>query len=366
MAYPPRPTSPYSFTIAIFCALTIEADAVGALFDVCWDDDNGPPFEKAPNDHNTYSTGVIGRHNVVLAHVPGVGTTSAASIASHCKSSFPNIKLGLVVGICGVVPFSAEGEIVLGDVIVSDGVVQYDFGRRLPGGFERKNGLRDSLGRPNPMIRSKLTKLKGLRSRKKLNSQLAKHLSTLQQEQRLSAGYPGKAHDKLFEATYHHVDQDRTCEDIGCYGSLVQRQRLKDDQSDPAPFVHFGLFASGNTVMKFGEDRDSIANKEGIIAFEMVSAGVWDSFPCMVIKGACNYADSHNNKRWQRYAAATAAACMKGILAEWEPFKGMCKTGHRLEHELIVSVMLPEGTQHQPVRYCIHSIFLQLKVLGLI
>jgi nucleoside phosphorylase len=49
----------------------------------------------------------------------------------------------------------------------------------------------------------------------------------------------------------------------------------------------------------------------------MEGAGVWDAFPCVVIKGVCDYADSHKNKKWQGYAAATAAACMKAFLKEW-------------------------------------------------
>jgi nucleoside phosphorylase len=40
-------------------------------------------------------------------------------------------------------------------------------------------------------------------------------------------------------------------------------------------------------------------------------------FPCVVIKGVCDYADSHKNKKWQSYAAATAAACMKAFLEAW-------------------------------------------------
>ncbi|KAL2128280.1 hypothetical protein VTI74DRAFT_9392 [Chaetomium olivicolor] len=51
----------------------------------------------------------------------------------------------------------------------------------------------------------------------------------------------------------------------------------------------------------------------------MEGAGVWDIFPCVVIKGACDYADSHKTKAWQRYAAATAAACMKAFLGHWVP-----------------------------------------------
>lgn len=39
-----------------------------------------------------------------------------------------------------------------------------------------------------------------------------------------------------------------------------------------------------------------------------------DDFPCLVIRGICDYADSHKNDRWQPYAAATAAAYAKELL----------------------------------------------------
>jgi nucleoside phosphorylase len=71
--------------------------------------------------------------------------------------------------------------------------------------------------------------------------------------------------------------------------------------------------------MKSGKDRDAVAKQAGAIGFEMEGAGVWDVFPCVVIKGACDYADSHKTKVWQRYAAATAAACMKAFLGHWVP-----------------------------------------------
>ncbi|KAL2138505.1 hypothetical protein VTI28DRAFT_6655 [Corynascus sepedonium] len=133
-------------------------------------DDDGTPYNKAAGDDNAYSTGAIGCHNVVLAHMPGTGKTSAAVVAANCRTSFPNIRLALVVGVCSVVPFCSGGageaaEIVLGDVIVSDGVVQYDFGRQLPEEFVSKDTLVDALGRPNAEIRTLLAKLKVLRNR---------------------------------------------------------------------------------------------------------------------------------------------------------------------------------------------------------
>ena len=40
-----------------------------------------------------------------------------------------------------------------------------------------------------------------------------------------------------------------------------------------------------------------------------------DDFPCLVIRGICDYSDTHKNKAWQPYAAATAAAYAKELLS---------------------------------------------------
>ncbi|KAF5686342.1 kinesin light chain [Fusarium circinatum] len=318
-SYPPRPSDRRGFEIAIICALTLEADAIEALFDHHWEDD-GPPFDKDPGDPNAYSTGVIGRFNVVLAYMPGMGKVNAATVAANCGKSFPNIKLALVVGICSVVPFSpSKDEIILGDVIVSNGVIQYDFGRQLPERLVRKDTLLDVPGRPNLEIRAVLAKLNGLRHRRQLSAKIEGFLDVLRQDAELHAKYPGSTEDKLFEATYRHADDQRSCEQARCQGTLVKRNRLSTTDVLPKPAVHFGLIASADTVMKSGEDRDRIASAEDVIAFEMEGAGVWDSFPCIIIKGGCDYADSHKNKVWQRYAAATAAACAKGFLSFWVP-----------------------------------------------
>lgn len=44
-----------------------------------------------------------------------------------------------------------------------------------------------------------------------------------------------------------------------------------------------------------------------------------DSFPCLVIRGICDYADSHKNKKWQPYAAVTAATFMEELLSAIPP-----------------------------------------------
>jgi nucleoside phosphorylase len=67
-------------------------------------------------------------------------------------------------------------------------------------------------------------------------------------------------------------------------------------------------------VIKDGQFRDRIAQELGVICFEMEAAGLMDSFPCLVIRGICDYADSQKNKRWQPYAVATAAVHAKELL----------------------------------------------------
>ena len=342
-----QPKDRDGFEIAIICALRSEADAVEALFDEYWDED-GDQYGKALGDTNSYTTGVIGRHNVVLAHMPGIGKGNAASVASSFRSSFGRIKLALVVGICGGVPAGKDQEeIILGDVIISTGIIQYDFGRQLPDKFIRKDTLEDNLGRPNTEIRAFLSRLEGLRGRKRLGVSTLGYLEQLCKEADFQkARYPGAVEDRLYEQTYRHkhhdlatcatcanceTKEDKVCEnalELSCTelkcsdDMLVQRQRLRKDRGaaeEQKPSIHFGRIASGDTVLKSGEDRDAIAAREKVIGFEMEGIGVWDQFPCVVIKGVCDYADSHKNKKWQAHAAATAAACMKAFLKEWVP-----------------------------------------------
>ena len=318
MTHPSRPRHRSDFEIAIVCALRLEADAVEALFDKFWDEDSDG-YGKAQGDTNAYTTGVIGCHNVVLAFMPGIGKGNAASVAASFRSSFEGIKLALVVGICGGVPDGTDDvkEILLGDVIISDGLIQYDFGRQLPDRFVRKNTLNDSLGRQNPEIRALLAKLKGHRGRMVLKDNTYHYLTTIQEQLGVEkVQYPGAIEDKLFPPTYRHkhhqpgcaicakcktkedevceVALDSVCSELNCdVNNLVHRYRSSEGQR---PVIHFGIIASGDSVIKSAEHRDEIAAKERVIAFEMEGAGVWDNLPCIVIKGVCDYADSHKNK----------------------------------------------------------------------
>ena len=325
------------FYVAIICGLPLEAECVQEVFDKFWEDE-GKKYGRATGDPNAYTHGVIGEHNVVLAYMPGMGSTSAAAVAGSMRVSFPNIKLALVVGVCGGMPYgNNKEEIVLGDVIVSQALIQYDFGRQYPEGFKRKTGVLDTLGRPGPEIRAIQAKLGTNRYKKRMQDQIAVYLPAIQQEL-TNTKHPGIENDILYHSSYVHQHHSSTacnvcgkgdqmceaaikmeCEDLQCETMMrISRNRLTKD-SNIQPIVHFGTIGSGNAVMKSGQHRDQIAKAEGIIALEMEGAGVWDYFPSIIIKGVCDYADSHKRKGWQQYAAATAAACMKAFLVEWTP-----------------------------------------------
>jgi nucleoside phosphorylase len=66
--------------------------------------------------------------------------------------------------------------------------------------------------------------------------------------------------------------------------------------------------------MKHSGTRDRIRETLDVLCFEMEAAASMDNFPCLVIRGICDYSDSHKNKQWQEYAAAAAAAYVKNLL----------------------------------------------------
>ncbi|KAF5673680.1 hypothetical protein FCIRC_7942 [Fusarium circinatum] len=143
---PARPISRDEFQVALICALPLEANSVLSLFYHHWDEDDGiPRIGKARGDPNSYSLGIMSGHNVVLAHPPGIGIIAASTIAAFCKLSFTRIELALVIGICGGAPVNNGIQVHLGDVIISTGIVSYDFGRRYPDGFEIRDALSQQL-----------------------------------------------------------------------------------------------------------------------------------------------------------------------------------------------------------------------------
>lgn len=302
------PLSHDYYTVGWICALPVETAAAKLMLD-----EIHTPLPRLPMDQNTYILGSIGEHNVVIACLPSgaYGNTSATSVAMQLLSSFHAVRIGLMVGIGGGVP-SSTADIRLGDIVVSQpsdafgGVVQYDLGKALSGGQFKRTGM---LNRPPKVLLTALATLQAHHFTE--NSRVVEFTSNIQAKME-----PRKAklfarptqEDCLFQAEYDHIVSN-TC--VNCNRS---RLFLRPPREHQEPVIHYGLIGSANQVVKEGRQRDQLARDLGVYCVEMEAAGLMNDFPCLVIRGICDYADSHKNKEWQGYAAAVAAAYAKELL----------------------------------------------------
>ncbi|VUC33634.1 unnamed protein product [Clonostachys rosea] len=278
------------YSIGLIFALPLELTAATAMLDETHDD-----LPKKASDLNTYTLGSINDHNIVLACLPvgETGTNSAAVTARGMATTFPSIKLGLLVGIGGGIP----PKVRLGDVVVSTptgrygGVVQWDFGKAEDEGKLRHTG---SLNSPPIPLRTALTKL--IRDHKMKGSKVPSYLDEMKKK------YPRLAADY----TWSESRKDPVSTTTG----QGEQKKLKDLT------VHYGLIASGNQVIKDAKKRDILNQRYdgNILCVETEAAGLMNHFPCLVIRGICDYADAQKSDDWQEYAAAVAAGFAKELL----------------------------------------------------
>lgn len=293
------------YTVGWVCAVPIELTAAGEMLD----EEHGDVLYQRYNGTNLYTLGRIHEHNVVIACLPAgqMGISSAATVATQMKSEFTSIRFSLLVGIGGGVPTN-ETDIRLGDVVISQpekqhgGVIQYDSGKATPGGFMQTGFLNT----PPTILLNALQKLKARHIRGQTG--IAESLSPLNRLPQFKLENAGP--DILFEPTCDHHQGD------ACGPCSKDRQIKRHQRENQNIVIHYGSIASGNQVMRDGVTRDNLSSKlGGVLCFEMEAAGLMNNFPCLVIRGICDYADSHKNELWQPYAAATAAACAKEVLS---------------------------------------------------
>ncbi|KAK4678539.1 hypothetical protein QC764_308560 [Podospora pseudoanserina] len=297
-AYPPFVHGDY--TIAWICALPLELAVSRAMLD-----EEHPLPPNQAGDDNIYVLGRIDQHNVVMTCLPGqYGTNNAAIVATNLKRSFPSIRATLMVGIGGGSP--SQADLYLGDVVVGTRVMQYDMGKVIAGGSFQETADAKT---PSWLLNSAVSALRSKHGPHHSSSRMAGILRS-RLPNILRPNHP----DRLFQASYNHLLEAPTC--IDCDPAKLQPRgaRLSDE-----PRIHYGVIASGNRVMKDGKVRDDIAQRLSALCFEMESAGMMDNLQCLPIRGICDYSDSHKNKEWQDYSAATAAAYARELLEGLPP-----------------------------------------------
>ncbi|KAL2824339.1 hypothetical protein BJY01DRAFT_256478 [Aspergillus pseudoustus] len=307
-----------AYRVGWICALKAELDAALRMLDTFY----GRGFGHG-SDTSIYTLGRIGEHNVVIACLPmgRYGNNSAAIVATRMTAKFPNIQIGLMVGIGGGIPpknhhhqQEKEGEEVgssgggggedirLGDIVVSKpsgasgGVIQYDLGKITADGLFRRTGY---LNAPPEIVLQVLNLMPA-------------HSSVLGRCW-VHGQYPGEEADVLYDATYTHKSDSGMACTKAC-DPARQIARVCGNR-ERGPRVFYGTIASGNAVIKDAYIRDQLGKSHGALCFEMEAAGVMHStFPCIVIRGISDYADSHKTDAWIEYAAATAAGYARAFL----------------------------------------------------
>ncbi|KAJ5688691.1 Ankyrin repeat protein [Penicillium macrosclerotiorum] len=274
-----------SFTIGWVCALQEEYDAACRMLDDEIEDLEDD--ETDLNDDNAYVFGTIGGHHVVIGCLPeGRGA----------PTSQKDIRLGDVVV---AVPYKTNG-----------GVVQYDFGKRLPDGCFVRTGYLNAT--PDALL-SVLPQIRRLYNDPTKPDRIAGHMKRMDP----FPHYQRPPVDNLFRSDYPHTGN--SCN--GCLSRMTIQRPVR--QTSRQLMVHFGTVASGNSVIKDAEIRDRYANDPelNVLCFEMEAAGLMNDFPCLVIRGICDYADTHKNDEWHNYAALAAASYAREVLLSLKPRK---------------------------------------------
>ncbi|KAJ4135293.1 hypothetical protein NW768_004915 [Fusarium equiseti] len=352
--------SPDKYTVGWICALRCELKAARIMLD----EEYVALGVQSEQDGNNYLLGRIGKHNVAITSLPQAGTNRAATAAKSMQNTFPNIRFCLMVGVGGGVPSkdSSWHDVRLGDIVVSEpteqggGVIQYDMGRREVGGFRRLG----TLNKPPGLLLSAMKTLHTTKNLSRAISDLVNDNFGDEEDPEEEWTYPKRARDVLFNtdhyqttkiidllvacgtalllpATYLQVWRESsenqwrvlpfilwTCCTMSCvWIASIWYLRSKPVHRTPRPTnrpkIHYGNIGSGNSVVKNAVERDEVAKRDNVICFEMEAAGIMDDFPCLVIRGISDYADSYKRWDWQPYAAAVAAAYGKKLLLTISP-----------------------------------------------
>jgi nucleoside phosphorylase len=331
--------SPDQYTIAIVCAMKHEFDPIKALFD-----GGVSHIYRRPPDQNIYIVGRFADHHTVLMMPGDKGELDAGMCTQRLRDHFQKIELTLLVGICGAMSQNNEAEepIYLGDVIVGTRVWRYLYDARSSqlqsGGvnLELRNLVTESASQQVKQLGNLLTTED---FRKDTIESSFDYLQFLQgREGGDKYKYPGRRSDesppdKLFKSDCLHrhrssdlqcscadpaksnckVAKDTRCKALGCERDGIERMRTQTEEP-PKPNIHVGTIASADVVMRALSEFTADFNTHNVLGVDMEGGGVSKATDCIVIKGAVDYADTHKNKDFARYAAAAAASVAKAFL----------------------------------------------------
>jgi len=263
-----------------------------------------------PGDSVRYTVGSIGPHPVVVTLLPKMGNNLASSVSSNLLRSFPGVGDILMVGIAGGIPdpSNAENHVRLGDIVISmdAGVVQFDFGK-LEQVIQEGETPREhfTLRASDPPPSARLQQAVRFLEARRIHKERPWERHILRSTALENLVRPPNAKDVLYDSR----DPGRTIPHPRD-AMRVARQ----------PKLHYGVIGSSNMLLKEPQLRDRLRDEYQVRAIEMEGSGIasatWMSGNAgyLLIRGICDYCDSHKNDLWQGYAAVVAAAYARALI----------------------------------------------------
>ena len=233
-------------------------------------------------------------HRVALAQC-GMGNNKAAIRATNMLNHFKSIDSIIMTGIAGGIPSykNDDKQVRLGDIVVSDGVTQYDLIKETP--KENKNS--SNAAKPSALLLEAIDIMK-----------------TYEYED----VYPWHEYLDEFSSDSHFFKPSEDTDKLyDLEGKLCEHPY--DSTRTKYPKVFMGKIASANTLLKNPNKRDMLKSTYGVLAVEMETSGIADAtwnyeVGYLAIRGICDYCDTHKNDLWQEYAALAAAAYTRSLI----------------------------------------------------
>ncbi len=119
-----------------------------------------------------------------------------------------------------------------------------------------------------------------------------------------------------------HFEAPTSATDILYAANEPSRRVVHPDDSGRRPSVpktFLGRIGTANALVKDPSVRNRLRDDFDLRAFEMEGSGIADATwgsgaSFLVVRGACDYCDSHKDKRWQPFAAIVAAAYVRALI----------------------------------------------------
>ena len=225
----------------------------------------------------------------------GQGNNMAAIRATNMLHHFSGIESIIMTGIAGGIPSyqSTDNAIRLGDIVVSNGVVQYDFVKNTPDGIK----CRSNAQKPSARLLEAVDVMKTLE---------------------FDSITPWHDYIDFFAQDKYFFKPDASTDQLyDLDGNLCQH--IGDPNRTKYPKVFFAPIASSNALQKNARERELLKQQFGTLAVEMEASGIADAtweqqVGYLVVRGVCDYCDTHKNDIWHNYAALVAAAYTRALI----------------------------------------------------